>query len=104
MAELQSEPLWPHMVNLVARQRADFLLAPFPSNASLQLVVGDQTLVPLQDVRVTLLQPRCLAVSGRTPMVNGPKALQRGLSSYGGWIECAYEQSGFYNPAVKNGQ
>lgn len=94
---------WEAMVQVVANQRADVLLAPFQPTPGLVLRAGGHELVPIPGLAVELRGERCFAVSLAQP--HGPAlaaALERGVRALeqAGTLRAAYAGCGFINPAV----
>ncbi|NIY75005.1 hypothetical protein HED22_05060 [Thalassospira sp. HF15] len=103
LADLIHVPSWELMVQFVAEDRADFLLAPFQPGPDMALVVNGTRMLPIPEYKIALDSSRHFAVTRVTPyskdLVN---ALDQGLRELEriGRIEQAYRQSGFFHPAV----
>ncbi|UXY16999.1 hypothetical protein N8I74_08315 [Chitiniphilus purpureus] len=98
---------WDSMVGMVAKGRADVLLAPFQATPDMALRVGEQRFLPIPDVKVGLQGSRHLFVSRSAP--NGAKvaqALEKGIAVLRerGTIERAYSESGFFNDRTRHWQ
>jgi hypothetical protein len=96
---------WPQMVRMVVAKRADITLAPFQSNLEMKVLVDDLELVPIQGIKVSLPGSRHWPISKKYPDSAVIKAaLTRGIAilKAKNTIQRAYEESGFFHPAVKN--
>ena len=96
---------WDSMVGMLAKKRADVLLAPFQPTADLSMDVNGKKLVPILNVKVGLQGSRHFFVSKASP-IGGEvfKSLNTGLGKLReqGVIEKAYRDSGFFNNATRN--
>ncbi|MDZ7937514.1 MAG: hypothetical protein U5M53_04245 [Rhodoferax sp.] len=93
---------WRQMVYLVARGRADVLLAPFPNTPSLRLVFEDFTLEPLEGRALALKGSRHLAAANNVDGQRIANTVFPALAALGhsGALRRAYTECGFYNPQV----
>jgi hypothetical protein len=93
---------WRKMVYLVARGRADVLLAPFPNTPDLRLVFEDFTLVPLEGRTLALQGTRHLAAANTPAGQRIANTAFPALASLAknGALRRAYTECGFYNPQV----
>jgi hypothetical protein len=101
-AELEDVATWSAMPRMVAAGRADVLLAPFQSTPDLSLVVDGITLVPIPGLAVALAGSRHFATAHTPAGARAAAALAIGVPKLraDGVVLRAYQQSGFYNPAV----
>ncbi len=91
------------MVEMVGRNRVDFLLAPFQVQEDLSFTSRKFKFFPIRGVKVGLSGSRHFIVSRKYP--NGEaiaKALDRGISilRQNGTIERALRECGFFNEHV----
>ncbi|WP_027467773.1 hypothetical protein [Deefgea rivuli] len=96
---------WDSMVGMLAKKRADVLLAPFQPTPDLSMDVNGHKLVPILNVKVGLQGSRHFFVSKASPIGNDvSKSLNSGLAKLReqGLIEKAYRDSGFFNNATRN--
>lgn len=103
ITNLQHVSQWAAMPRMVARGRADFLLAPFQANAGMVLNVESVQLVPIPRLKVGLQGTRHFLVSKSHPQgASTLERLNKGLAQLhsAGLIHKAYVQSGFFNPLV----
>ena len=89
---------------MVVADRADITLAPFQSNSDMKVHVDDLELVPIPGVKVSLPGSRHWPISKKHP--RGEEiytALEKGISvlQQNNVIQRAYEECGFFHPAVK---
>jgi hypothetical protein len=93
---------WRKMVYLVARGRADVLLAPFPNTPDLRLVFEDFTLVPLEGRTLALQGTRHLAAANTPAGQRIANTAFPALASLAknGALRRAYTECGFYNSQV----
>jgi hypothetical protein len=101
-AALDDVATWAAMPRLVAAGRDDVLLAPFQASPDLSLKVDGITLVPISGIAIAIAGSRHYATA-RTPAGRrAAAALTIGVPALRaqGVVRRAYEQSGFYNPAV----
>ena len=101
-AELEDVATWSAMPRMVAAGRADVLLAPFQSTPDLSMVVDGITLVPIPGLAVALAGSRHYATARNASGASAAAALAIGVPKLraDGVVLRAYQQSGFYNPAV----
>ncbi|WP_034641419.1 hypothetical protein [Chitinilyticum aquatile] len=113
IATLESIPIknvlktqsWDSMVGMVAKQRADVILAPFQPTPDLSFEAGGQKFLPIPNIKVGLQGSRHFFVSRSYPgSAQLAKALNSGLDSLraNGTIERAYKESGFFNANTTN--
>lgn len=105
MSSLINTVKWSSMVKMVAKGRADFLLAPFQPSKDMSFSPEGVHLVPVQNIKIGLQGTRHFAVSKRHPKgKEAIKALDAGilLLKEQGIINKAYSESGFFNEAVKD--
>jgi hypothetical protein len=97
---------WINMVQQVYSQRIDATLAPFSSKKDLSLTITNNknkyTLVPIKGVKIQLQSSRHFAISKKSKQLlsqinKGIKILRKQKE-----ISRAYQESGFFNPIVKN--
>ncbi|KJE33634.1 hypothetical protein UF64_18025 [Thalassospira sp. HJ] len=103
VADLINVPSWKLMVEFVATDRADFLLAPFQPGPDMELVVDDVRMLPIPDYKIALEGSRHYAVSGVQHYSDTLlTAIDQGLLELDriGRVEQAYRQSGFFHPGV----
>jgi hypothetical protein len=103
LADLITVPSWKLMVEFVADDRADFLLAPFQPGPEMELVVGDVRMLPIPGYKIALDGSRHYAVTNVQHYSKDLRvAIDQGLRELGkiGRIEAAYRQSGFFHPDV----
>lgn len=103
IANLQHVGQWDVMPRMVAKGRADLLLAPFQPTPDLSLTVEGIRLVPVPRLKIGLAGTRHFIVSRRHPQgVALLEALNTGLAQLRrkGVVRQAYVQSGFFNPRV----
>lgn len=96
---------WKYMPKMVSSKRVDALLAPFQSNAKLQLQTEEGDLIPVPGVKIGLKGARHFGVADKSVEgVNLKEAVNRGLVHLrkSGTIQRAYEESGFFNIHVKD--
>lgn len=98
---------WSSMVKMVAKGRADFLLAPFQPSKDMSFTPEGIHLVPVPGIKVKLKGTRHFAVSKRHP--KGKEvitALNIGikLMKEQGVVNKAYTDAGFFNRKVKEWQ
>ncbi|WP_028862925.1 ABC transporter substrate-binding protein [Psychromonas aquimarina] len=96
---------WSSMVKMVAKGRADFLLAPFQPSDDLSFTPEGVHLVPVPELKVGLQGSRHFAVSKRNGQGEGViNALNKGIKilKEKGLLEKAYTDSGFFNNQVKS--
>lgn len=96
---------WVQIVRMVVAGRADITLAPFQSNADMKVHVENLELVPIPGIKVTLPGSRHWPVSKKHP--RGQElftALEKGIAllEKQNIIQRAYEECGFFHPAVKD--
>lgn len=89
---------------MVVADRADITLAPFQSNSDMKVHVDDLEPVPIPGVNVSLPGSRHWPISKKHP--RGEEihtALEKGISvlQQNNVIQRAYEEGGFFHPAVK---
>lgn len=104
-AQLLKTQSWDSMVGMLAKKRADVLLAPFQPTADLSMDVNGKKLVPILNVKVGLQGSRHFFVSKASPIGSDVfKSLNTGLNKLRdqGTIEKAYRESGFFNQATRN--
>ncbi|WP_019613420.1 ABC transporter substrate-binding protein [Psychromonas ossibalaenae] len=95
---------WSSMVKMVAKGRADFLLAPFQPSDDLSFTPQGIRLVPVPGIKVGLQGSRHFAVSKRNSqgkeLIN---VLNKGIKilKEKGLLEQAYRDSGFFNNQVQ---
>jgi hypothetical protein len=93
---------WRQMVLLVARGRADVLLAPFPKTPDLSFEAEGQRLIPLRGHTLALAGSRHLAAAatpaGQAVAEKVFPALATLVST--GGVRRAYQDCGFYNPRI----
>ncbi|GLS04322.1 hypothetical protein GCM10007860_14690 [Chitiniphilus shinanonensis] len=107
MANVLMTQSWDSMVGMVAKQRADVLLAPFQATPDMSLQVGSQRFLPIPKVKVGLQGSRHLFVSRLAPNgAQAAEALEKGLAILRGrgLIERAYIESGFFNTRTETWQ
>ncbi|WP_022940815.1 hypothetical protein [Psychromonas hadalis] len=105
MSSLINTVKWTSMVKMVAKGRADFLLAPFQPSKDMSFTPEGIHLVPVQGLKIGLQGTRHFAVSKRHPKGKEViKALDKGikLMKEQGIVYKAYSDSGFFNEKVKN--
>lgn len=95
---------WGQIVRMVVAGRADVTLAPFQSNPDMKVLFEGLELVPIPGIKVALPGSRHWPVSKKHP--RGAEifaALQKGIAllEQNHTIRRAYEESGFFHPAVK---
>ncbi|SKA91520.1 ABC-type amino acid transport substrate-binding protein [Paucidesulfovibrio gracilis DSM 16080] len=98
---------WEDMLRVLDRGRADVTLAPFPATTDLSLTIGELRLVPIPGIKTTLPGSRHLPVSAvHERGQEALHALNRGIRLLRdqGTLERAYQESGFYNAAVRHWQ
>lgn len=103
IANLQHVGQWDVMPRMVAKGRADLLLAPFQPTPDLSLAVEGVRLVPIPRLKIGLAGTRHFIVSRRHPLGGALlQALNTGLAQLRrkGVVRQAYVQSGFFNPKV----
>lgn len=91
---------WSSMVNMVGKNRIDYLLAPFPNSESLKLHAGKFTLYPVPNFTVSIRGSRHYALSKSSKKYKTvSKALNKGLIELKkrGLIRQALIESGFIN-------
>ena len=96
---------WDSMVGMLAKKRADVLLAPFQPTPDLSLEANGKKLVPILNVKVGLQGSRHFFVSKASPIgAEVAKSLDTGLAKLRErvLIEKAYRDSGFFNQATRN--
>lgn len=96
---------WPQIVRMVVARRADITLAPFQSNPGMKVQVNDVELVPIPGIKVSLPGSRHWPISKKHPESAAiSAALVRGIAALeaNNTIQRAYEESGFFHPAVKH--
>ena len=96
---------WEQIVRMVLAGRADFTLAPFQSNPDMKVQLENLELVPIPGIKVALSGSRHWAISKHHPL--GERifnALQKGIQQLHtqGTIQRAYEECGFFHPAVRD--
>lgn len=96
---------WVQIVRMVVAKRADITLAPFQVNPDMKVMVDGLELVPIPGIKVALPGSRHWPVSKNHP--RGEEifnALVRGIDvlEKNNIIQRAYEECGFFHPAVKN--
>lgn len=102
---LQSTSTWNSMVNMVARGRADVLLAPLQPTPDGVLRVGEDVLVVIPNIKVKLLGSRHFVVSRQCAGAGKVfEALQKGLQvlKRAGQLDRAYEAAGLSQPKLQN--
>ncbi|USD68052.1 hypothetical protein [Vibrio sp. SCSIO 43136] len=102
---LHSTVKWSSMKKMVATGRIDFLLAPFQSSGDLSFVAQDIRYVPIPGLKLGLRGSRHFVVSQQHPDYEKVSmALQKGVSllKQEGRFRKAFEQSGFFNDAVRD--
>ena len=105
MGSLINTVKWSSMVKMVAKGRADFLLAPFQPSNDMSFTPEGIHLVPVPDIKIGLQGTRHFAVSKRHPKGKEViKALDAGilLLKEQGLVNKAYTDSGFFNNRVKD--
>ncbi|WP_323815988.1 hypothetical protein [Cellvibrio sp. NN19] len=95
---------WVQIVRMVVADRADITLAPFQSNSDMKVHLDNLELVPIPGVKVSLPGSRHWPISKKHP--RGEEiytALEKGirLLEEKNIIQRAYEECGFFHPAVK---
>ncbi len=104
MGSLINTVKWSSMVKMVAKGRADFLLAPFQPSSDMSFTPEGVHLVPVPEIKIGLQGSRHFAVSKRN--ASGKRvieALNRGIKKLKeqGLVDKAYTDSGFFNNKVK---
>ncbi len=94
---------WEAMIEKLRDKHADIVLAPFQATDDMSLIAYGVKLVPVPNIKTSLLGKRVFIVSKKSK--NGDaifKALNKGIKIMHeeGLIEKAYTQSGFYNKKV----
>lgn len=105
MSSLINTVKWSSMVKMVAKGRADFLLAPFQPSNDMSFTPEGIHLVPVPGIKIGLQGSRHFAVSKRHPKGKEViKALDAGilLLKEQGIVQKAYSDSGFFNDKVKD--
>ncbi|MCP5079179.1 MAG: hypothetical protein GY951_14130 [Psychromonas sp.] len=105
MSSLINTVKWSSMVKMVAKGRADFLLAPFQPSTDMSFTPEGIHLVPVPNIKIGLQGTRHFAVSKRHPKGKEViKALDAGikLMKEHGIVDKAYSDSGFFNTKVKD--
>ncbi|MCP4324261.1 MAG: hypothetical protein GY787_20870 [Alteromonadales bacterium] len=105
MSSLINTVKWSSMVKMVAKGRADFLLAPFQPSTDMSFTPEGIHLVPVPNIKIGLQGTRHFAVSKRHPKGKEViKALDAGikLMKEHGIVDKAYSDSGFFNAKVKD--
>ncbi|GLS91340.1 hypothetical protein GCM10007916_24090 [Psychromonas marina] len=105
MSSLINTVKWSSMVKMVARGRADFLLAPFQPTDDMSFIVDGVHLVPVPGIKVGLKGTRHFAVSKQHARGKDViQALNKGIKilKEQGVVNQAYIDSGFFNAKVKN--
>ncbi|WP_430473669.1 hypothetical protein ACQ0MK_17355 [Thalassospira lucentensis] len=104
-SDLVHVPTWQLMVQFIADDRADFLLAPFQPGSEMELVVDGVRMLPIPGFKIALAGSRHFAVnktvSDNTDLL---AVLNRGLKALedDGIVDQAYRQSGFFHPVVRD--
>ncbi len=101
--QLAHADTWEAMPRMLAAGRADAVLAPFQPSADLSLEVEGVRLVPVPGIKIGLRGTRHYLVSRRHPLGEAwLAALDAGLQQLQtqGLVQRAYQQSGFFHPAV----
>jgi len=104
MSSLINTVKWTSMVKMVAKGRADFLLAPFQPSVDMSFTPEGIHLVPVPGIKIGLQGTRHFAVSKRHPKGKEViKALDEGikLMKEQGIVDKAYRDAGFFNTKVK---
>lgn len=96
---------WESIVRLLASHRVDITLAPFNSRPNMAIVMDGCTLVPIPNLKTSLVGERAFVVSRVHP--DGQRffdSLQQGLRELeaAGTIQRAYRECGFINPKVRD--
>ena len=93
---------WRQMVLIVARGRADVLLAPFPQTADLSFEAEGQRLVPLRGHTLALAGSRHLAAAATPAGLAVAEKVFPALATLvsTGAVRRAYQDCGFYNPRI----
>lgn len=93
------------MIEKLKNKYADIVLAPFQASDDMSLMAFGVKLVPVPNIKTSLLGKRVFIVSKKPKDGNAMfKALNKGIQIMHkeGLIEKAYEQSGFYNNKIKD--
>lgn len=96
---------WVQIVRMVVADRADITLAPFQSNSDMKVQVDNLELVPIPGVKVSLPGSRHWPVSKKHPQGREIfAALEKGIAllEEQNIIQRAYEECGFFHPAVND--
>ncbi len=96
---------WETMIEKLKNKYADIVLAPFQASDDMSLMAFGVKLVPVPNIKTSLLGKRVFIVSKKSKDGNAMfKALNKGIQIMHkeGLIEKAYEQSGFYNNKIKD--
>lgn len=102
-ANVRHVDTWSEMVAEVFASKSDYLLAPFQPTPDLSLTLPEGTLVPIPNVKISLVDTRHFAVSRSHPLGREfNTALHRGLMRMkkDGLVTKAYSDSGFLNTQV----
>lgn len=95
---------WLHIVRMINAGRADFTFAPFQPSESMELVMENMTLVPINGIKVMLPGSRHWAVSRKHPRGDEfYRALYKGIEilKKEGRIQRAYRENGFFRPEIQ---
>jgi len=96
---------WISMAKMVAAQRVDFVLAPFPPREDLIIKVNDIELIPIPGLKVYLSGSRRWIVSAHHSQgQEAYDAIQNGLRQLRekGLVTRAYIESGFFNRLTRD--
>lgn len=107
LKDVQHVTTWPLMVRMLAARRADLVLAPFSSSPGLAIHAEGVTLVPLPGLKVGLSGSRHFVLSAQHPEFAAfSQRLDEGIRRLhaDGRLRQAYQDSGFYSPAVRQWQ
>ncbi|MBU2885331.1 hypothetical protein KO507_06085 [Gilvimarinus agarilyticus] len=91
---------WRSMLRMLQAGRGDIIAAPFPNSANLAMEADEDTLTPVQNIRLHIPGQRHWLVSQTHPQGQHLfQALQKGLSALReqGTVIRAYRQAGFFN-------
>ncbi|MFO6424829.1 hypothetical protein [Motilimonas sp. KMU-193] len=94
---------WSSMLDMIRLQRADFFLAPFQVTPDLSFTNSGDVFVPIKGIKLGLRGSRHFVVSRQSKHADKLYLiLQKGVKQLHlqGEFEKAYQQAGFYNPAV----
>lgn len=101
--QIMHTPNWINMVRMIKAGRVDVTLSPIESTPSMEIMVEDIRLVPIDGVKVAIKGSRHWPVSKLHPQGNEfYQALARGVEKLRkeGRIEKAYRECGFFHPEL----